>query len=179
MNRKLVIVGLSVTIIAVLFVLVRFGNPGGASALVAGDEDGDLKTAPDFTLVDIYGKETSLSDFKDKVIILDFWATWCPPCRQEIPHFIELYNEYKDEGLEVIGVALDSNAEKTVRPFSEKEGINYTILVGNREVTELYGGIMSIPTTFIIDREGRIKKRYVGYRDKKVFEDDIKELLEE
>ena len=135
------------------------------------------RPAPDFTLFDIYGEARSLSDFRGKVVILDFWTTWCPPCRAEIPHFIELYDEYKDEGLEIIGISMDWNGDRIVAPFVEDNGINYVILLDKDEVANLYGGIISIPTTFVIDRDGGIRKRYVGYRDKEVFENDIKELL--
>ena len=166
-----------IAILVLVFIVAIFGVFKCISfRRVSEDTNTDFRSAPDFTLLDIHGNEKKLSDFKDKVIILDFWATWCPPCRMEIPHFIDLYNEYKDEGLEVIGVALDRNVER-VGPFAEEIGINYTVLLGNRDVTDLYGGIMSIPTTFILDRDGKIRKKYIGYRDKEVFEKDIKELL--
>lgn len=152
-------------------------NYGKAFKPAEGASPADLKKAPDFTLLDINGNERRLSDYKGKVIILDFWATWCPPCKAEVPHFIELHNAYKDRGLEIIGVTLDHNAEKVAQSFAEENGINYVVLLGNRSVTDLYGGIMSIPTTFVIDRDGLIKKRYLGYQDKEVFERDIKELL--
>lgn len=135
------------------------------------------KLAPDFALMDISGIERNFSDFRGKVVILNFWATWCPPCRVEIPHFIELYNRYKDDGLEIIGVTMDRNASKQARPFAVENGINYTILIGRQEVYDLYGGIISIPTTFIIDRDGGLIKKYIGYQAKSVFEDNIKELL--
>ena len=110
---------------------------------------------------------------------MDFWATWCPPCRAEIPHFVELYSEYKEKGLEIIGVALDRSGAKAIEPFKKANNINYTLLIGNDTVSDLYGGIMSIPTTFVIDKNGIIRKRYIGYRDKEVFEKDILELLGE
>ncbi|MFC1621477.1 peroxiredoxin family protein [Candidatus Omnitrophota bacterium] len=135
------------------------------------------RPAPDFALSDIDGNETTLTDFKGNVVILDFWATWCPPCRAEIPHFIELQDEYGDKGLEIIGVSLDWNAERVLGGFAEDNGINYTLLMGNDDVTDLYGGIISIPTTFVIDRDGGIRKRYIGYKEKAVFERDVKELL--
>jgi peroxiredoxin len=138
---------------------------------------GPGKKAPEFSLKDVNGLERKLSDFKNKVMIIDFWATWCPPCREEIPHFIDLYNQYKGQGLEIIGIALDQNGERIVREFIAKNKINYTVLLGDNEVSDLYGGIDAIPTTFILDRDGNIKKKYIGYNDKNVFERDIKELF--
>ena len=137
------------------------------------------KKAPDFELKDANGKTVRLSDFKNKIIILDFWATWCPPCRAEIPGFVELYNKYKDKGVEIIGVSLDQGGWDDVIPFMKEFGVNYTIVLGNMDVAQKYGGIRGIPTTFVIDRQGRIRAKYVGYRPKEVFERDINLLLSE
>ncbi|PIP67865.1 MAG: hypothetical protein CO035_05710 [Candidatus Omnitrophica bacterium CG_4_9_14_0_2_um_filter_42_8] len=136
-----------------------------------------FKPAPDFLLKDAGGIERKLSDFKGSVVIIDFWATWCPPCREEIPHFVELYNQYKDQGLEIIGVSMDQNPQRVIPGFIEKNKINYTILFGENRVYDLYGGINAIPTTFIVDKEGNLVRKYVGYREKGIFEQDIKELL--
>jgi peroxiredoxin len=136
-----------------------------------------FKIAPEFALKDISGVERKLSDFKNKVVIIDFWATWCPPCKAEIPHFIDLYSQYKDQGLEIIGISLDFGGEKILPAFINKNNINYTILLGGEEVSDLYGGIAAIPTTFIIDKDGYIRKKYIGYNEKAVFENDVKELL--
>lgn len=133
--------------------------------------------APDFTLLNAQGEEKSLSDFKGKVVILNFWATWCPPCKIEIPHLVNLYEEYKNDGLEIIGVSMDWNAQRVVGPFAEENGIEYTLLLGGNEIADLYGGIMSIPVTFVIDRNGGITKRYLGYRDKETLKSAIKGLL--
>lgn len=139
----------------------------------------DVKRAPDFELLDVNGKKVKLSDFKGKIIILDFWATWCPPCRAEIPGFIELYKKYKDKGVEIIGISLDEGGVRDVLPFIKEFGVNYTILIGNYKVTQDYGGIRGIPTTFVIDRKGNIRAKYVGYRPKELFERDIIVLLNE
>ncbi|HEY9188239.1 MAG TPA: TlpA disulfide reductase family protein [Ignavibacteria bacterium] len=131
--------------------------------------------APDFTLEDLNGKNVKLSDFKGKVVIINFWATWCPPCKAEIPDFIELYKTYQKKGLVILGIALD-NKEKVVK-FVKDNGINYPILMGNQEVSNLYGGISGIPTSFVVDRKGIIKNVFVGLRSKEVFEQNIKDNL--
>jgi len=131
--------------------------------------------APNFTLEDLNGKNVKLSDFKGKVVIINFWATWCPPCKAEIPDFIELYKTYQKKGLVILGIALD-NKEKVVK-FVKDNGINYPILMGNQEVSNLYGGISGIPTSFVVDRKGIIKNVFVGLRSKEVFEQNIKDNL--
>ncbi len=137
------------------------------------------KSAPSFTLQDLNGKPVSLSDFKGKVIVLDFWATWCPPCVMEMPHFIELYEQYKDQGFAMVGISLDHQGISVVKSFVRKYQVNYPILMTDGRVDKAYGGIPSIPTTFVIDSAGNIRQKYVGYRDKAVFEADIKAFLAE
>ncbi len=177
MKKTLSVIVIAIVVSVAVFAILRMVRLEKVPEVVVENKKKVFKPAPDFTLSDIYGEKRSLSDFKGKVIILDFWATWCPPCRAEIPHFIELYKEYRDQGLEIIGVALDWNAQRVVAPFVQERGINYTVLLGKKDVTDLYGGIMSIPTTFIIDRNGGIRKRYIGYKDKEIFEKEIKKLL--
>lgn len=131
--------------------------------------------APDFTLPRLGGGVFTLSSLKSKVIILDFWATRCPPCRLEIPGFIELYKKYNDDGLEIVGVCLEDEAK--VKPFAEKMGINYILICANQEIGRQYGGIRYIPTTFIIDRRGNIANKHIGYISREIFEEEIKKLL--
>jgi peroxiredoxin len=133
--------------------------------------------APVWELKDVDGKAVKLSDFKGKVVILDFWATWCPPCRKEIPGFVELQEAYKDKGLVVIGVSLDEEGAAVVKPFMTEYKVNYPMVIGDGKTVEAYGGISGIPTTFIIDKEGKIKSVHVGYRPKETFEAEIKALL--
>jgi Tol biopolymer transport system component/peroxiredoxin len=135
------------------------------------------KTAPHFVLRDLNGKRVSLSSFKGKVVILDFWATWRPPCVVEIPHFIALHNQYKDQGFAMVGISTDRKGASVVKAFVRKHRINYPILMADSRVQAAYGGIKSIPTTFVIDSAGKIYREYIGYRDKAVFEADIKALL--
>ncbi len=137
------------------------------------------KPAPSFTLRDLNGKTVSLSDFKGKVVVLDFWATWCPPCVMEIPHFIELYEQYKDQGFAMVGISLDHQGVSVVKSFVRKYRVNYPILMADGRVDRAYGGITYIPTTFVIDAAGNIRQKYVSYQDKAVFEADIKALLAE
>jgi peroxiredoxin len=137
------------------------------------------KPAPSFTLQDLKGNQISFSDFQGKVVVLDFWATWCPPCVKEIPHFIELYEQYKDKGFAMVGISLDPGGISVVKSFAQKYRINYPILMTDGQVQKAYGGIPSIPTAFVIDSAGNIRQKYVGYRDKAVFEADIKKLLAE
>lgn len=172
MRNKASVFILIFVLITAVFTVSKFVN----FRKITKTADAEFQLAPDFSLFDVYGRKRNLSDFKGKVIILDFWATWCPPCRFEIPHFVELYEEYREKGLEIIGVSLDLNKAK-VEAFIEENGVNYPVLMGDRDVTELYGGIVSIPTTFILDRDGVMRKRYIGYRDKEVFESDIKQFL--
>lgn len=137
----------------------------------------NLPKAPDFKVRSGDGTEYSLSDFKGKMVILNFWATWCPPCKKEIPDFIALYDEYKDEGLVILGVSVDQGGWMVTKEFSDNTGINYPVAMANRDMIYQYGGIKSIPTTFIIDQKGRIAGQFTGYRPKNVWEDQIVQTL--
>jgi peroxiredoxin len=137
----------------------------------------DRKKAPEFALKDADGRTVRLSDFRGKVVLLNFWATWCPPCKLEIPWFIEFERKHKDQGFAVIGVSLDEDGWNSVKPFTSDLGINYRILLGDDSIAQLYGGIDSLPTTFLIDREGRIAAVHVGLVNKAKYEKDLQELL--
>jgi len=154
-------------------------NAGGAEKVPTPAGSGAIGSqAPDFALADLSGKTVHLSDFKGKVVIVDFWATWCGPCRVEIPDFVKLQSKYKDKGLEIVGLSLDADGEKAVKPFVDQHEINYTMLLANDDTAKSYGGILGIPTTFVIDRQGRIVQKFVGVMPAKTFEDTIQPLLE-
>ncbi len=139
--------------------------------------EGDRKPAPDFSLQDADGRTVQLSDYRGKVVLLNFWATWCGPCKMEIPWFIEFERKHKDQGFAVVGVSMDEDGWQAVKPFVSKLGINYRILLGSDSIAQLYGGVDSLPTTFIIDREGRIATVHIGLVSKSSYERDIDEIL--
>lgn len=133
-----------------------------------------ISPAPLFTKTDINGFEISLEKYKGDLIILNFWATWCPPCVSEIPQFIDLQANYQDK-IQIIGISLDKNLSK-VKQFIKEHKINYPTLMGSKDLTDNYGGITSIPTTFIIDRNLNIIQKAVGYHNKEFFLEYINNL---
>jgi len=141
--------------------------------------ESNRKAAPAFTLKDADGKTVSLEDYKGKVVLLNFWATWCGPCKIEIPWFVDFEQKYKDKGFSVIGVSMDEDGWNVVKPFLAEEKVNYRILLGNDSVGTLYGGVDSLPTTFVIDRDGRIAATHIGLVSKSDYQDEIVPLLED
>ena len=140
-------------------------------------DDKDRKPAPEFELKDASGKVVRLADYKGKVVLLDFWATWCGPCAIEIPWFVEFQRKYKDQGFEVLGISMDDDGWKAVTPFVAAKKINYRVVQGSDSTADLYGGVEALPTTFVIDRDGRIASVHIGLSSKKDFEDAIENLL--
>ena len=119
---------------------------------------------------------TLLEKSKGKVVILDLWATWCPPCRKEIPGFINLYKKYKDKGLEIIGVAFDENGQEAVPPFMKAMGINYQVYLDGGDIARKYD-LQAYPTTIVYGKDGKVASKHVGYVSEKEFEDELSELL--
>lgn len=137
--------------------------------------------APDFELKDADGKSLKLSDYKGKVVLLNFWATWCGPCRIEIPWFIDFERAYRDRGFAVLGVSFDEDGWEAVKPYLAASKINYRIVVGDEKVDKAYGGsegVASLPMSYMIGRDGKIASVHVGLVPKKDYEDDIQKLLQ-
>ena len=140
--------------------------------------DKDRKPAPEFALKDADGKTVRLEDYKGKVVLLDFFATWCGPCKIEIPWFMDFERKHKDKGFSVLGVSMDDEGWEVVKPFLADLGVNYRVVIGNDSTAQLYGGVDALPTTFLIDRNGKIAAVHIGLASKKDFEDGIEQLLQ-
>lgn len=134
--------------------------------------------APDFTLASMKGDKVQLSSFKGKAVVLDFWATWCEPCKLEMPWMVDLQKKYGPQGLQIIGVAMDDADDQTINEFARKMGVNYPVLRGTEAVADLYGGLDGLPATFFLDRSGKIVDEGVGLMSQSVIEDSIKHALQ-
>jgi thiol-disulfide isomerase/thioredoxin len=136
----------------------------------------DPDPAPDFKLKELAGKELTLEAFRGKVILLNFWATWCGPCRAEIPELVALQNRYKDR-LQIVGLVVDDDDEKEIRKVIESEGINYPVALADTETRFAYGGIAALPTVFVINAEGRVMQKHVGLFNPALYEAEVRALL--
>lgn len=132
--------------------------------------------APDFTLPQLDGHDLRLSSYRGKVVLLDFWATWCDPCREEIPHLIELQKKYADTGLQIIGVSMDDSADP-VRPFYQEFHMNYPVVMGTAKTGAMFGGVLGLPITFLIGRDGKTRAKHIGATSASVLEKEIQSLL--
>jgi cytochrome c biogenesis protein CcmG, thiol:disulfide interchange protein DsbE len=148
----------------------------GAKGPAMAAKDGS-RPAPDFDLVSLDGQRIKLSDYQGKVVLVDFWATWCGPCRMSIPHLVELQQKLGPSGLQVIGISMDQTGKEGVSAFASKYKINYPIVMGTPQVAQSYGGIQSIPQVFLVDRQGKIQGRIVGYQAGDEMEKKVKALL--
>lgn len=168
MKRNLIVAAFLVLIVAILL----YASSKASHSRMAGGQ-----TAPDFALQDIDGHMVRLSDLRGKAVVLNFWATWCPPCKAEIPWFIDLQNKYGPRGLQIVGVSMDDGGMAAVVPFARKIGINYKVVLGNSDVSDLYGGVYSLPTTFYIGRDGRVLEYVPGLITHYEIERNIKAAL--
>jgi len=128
--------------------------------------------APDFTVTDIQGQKLSLSSYHGKVVLLDFWATWCAPCLEEIPHFVDMQEKLGPQGFQAIGISMD-DGPKPVQQFYQEHKLNYPVALGDSKLAESFGGILGLPVTFVINRDGQIRKKFVGATDPARIEQEV------
>jgi peroxiredoxin len=152
----------------------RHKRPGKSS--LVGDVRGIQ--APDFELASLDGRKVKLSDFRGKAVVLNFWATWCAPCKVEMPWFVDLQKEYGSDGLTILGVAMDDSEPQKIAQFASEMGVNYPVLLGTNNVSEAYGDVEYLPTTFYINRQGKIVGKVAGLIGKAEIEDDARKALD-
>lgn len=171
--KKIALTRIGILIIGGLFFIGTHSSAMQGGVSLSNQEpisfDSNAKTkpmAPNFELKTIEGDLVRLTDYRGKVVVLNFWATWCPPCRKEIPDFIELTDSEHSDEFMILGVTLQSGTRQEIQMFAEKQGMNYPVLTGDAKylmkLTQLYGGVRGIPTTFIIDGDGKVQDKYVG-----------------
>src|SRR5882757_8105932 len=164
------------TLMTVAFVVLWFALPVRPQADLI--EANSRKAVPDFSLADSKGTSIKLSNYRGRVVLLDFWATWCGGCKVEIPWYMEFQKKYKDSGLSVVGVSVDDDGWKSVKPFLEAKQVNYPVVIGDWDLAGRFG-ITSLPVTLLIDRNGRVADLHVGMVDKDAFDREIQILLKE
>jgi peroxiredoxin len=171
----ILIVAMLVTVMIVFAVHLTRHNSGqtGPSANLKG------QLAPDFTLQSLDGKSVRLSDFRGKAVLLNFWATWCQPCKIEMPWFVELQKQYGPQGLQVLGVAMDDASPDDISRFARTLGVNYPVLIGKETVGDAYGGVQFLPATFYIARDGKVIDKVFGLKGRGEIEEDIQKALAE
>jgi peroxiredoxin len=172
----IIVVAMVVTVMLVFGIQKVRRNPGQVAN--AGPNMKGL-AAPDFTLESLEGKTVRLSDFRGKGVLLNFWATWCQPCKIEMPWFAELQKQYGPQGLQIVGVAMDDASPKEISEFAHDLGVNYPILVGKESVGDAYGGVQFLPATFYIGRDGRVIDKVFGLKGRGEIEENIKKALAE
>jgi cytochrome c biogenesis protein CcmG/thiol:disulfide interchange protein DsbE len=146
-------------------------NSGNQSSEIKG------KPAPEFSLESLEGQTVHLADFRGKAVLLNFWATWCQPCKIEMPWFEQMQRQYGPQGLQVVGIAMDDASKEDIAKFAKEMGVNYPILLGKESVGDAYGGVQFLPSTFFIDRNGKIVDRVFGLKSRSEIEDGIKQSL--
>ena len=168
-----------IVIAVVISLMLAFGIQRSRHSSVQQNGAGQLQgqPAPDFALTSLEGKTVKLSDFRGKAILLNFWATWCEPCKVEMPWFVELQKKYGPQGLQVLGIAMDDSGTKEIGDFAKKMNVNYPIVLGKESVGDQYGGIPYLPSTFYIDRDGKVVDRIFGLVSRSEIESDIQKAL--
>jgi thiol-disulfide isomerase/thioredoxin len=176
-NRRnpLALVVVAVVAAAMLYFGLHMARGSGPNRRPLGMAYGT--PAPDFTLESLDGKTVSLSEYKGKAVLVNFWATWCGPCKIETPWLVELQNEYGSQGLQIVGVAMDDSGKDEIARFAKDMGMNYPVLLGKEAVGEAYGGVPALPESFFIGRDGKIVDKIMGIEGKSDIEAAIKKAL--
>jgi peroxiredoxin len=174
----LIVVAMIVSLMLVFGFNLARHSPSPESAAAARMKG---KAARDFTLQSLEGKTVRLSDFRGKAVLLNFWATWCEPCKIEMPWFVELQKQYGPQGLQIVGVAMDDSDPQDIAKFAHEMNIDYPILVGKESARDAiasdYGGVQFLPETFFIDRDGKVLDKIFGLKSKGEIEDAVKKAL--
>jgi thiol-disulfide isomerase/thioredoxin len=178
-RNALLLVGITLAVALLIYAAARMSRlPADADSMFAA-KTAVVKgsVAPDFELTTLDGKTLKLSDYRGRAVLLNFWATWCGPCKIEMPWFVELNQKYASQGLTILGVAMDDSGQAEIARFAKEMGVNYPILIGKEKVGDAYGGVPGLPTTFYIDRNGKILDRVVGIVGRSEIEAQIQKAL--
>jgi cytochrome c biogenesis protein CcmG/thiol:disulfide interchange protein DsbE len=167
---------LTVVIVAVAAMLAFAPYMARRARSNSGNQSSEIKgkLAPEFSLESLEGQTVHLADFRGKAVLLNFWATWCQPCKIEMPWLEQMQQQYGPEGLQIVGIAMDDASKEDIAKFTKEMGVNYPILLGKESVGDAYGGVQFLPSTFFIDRNGKIVDRVFGLKSRSEIEDDIK-----
>jgi cytochrome c biogenesis protein CcmG/thiol:disulfide interchange protein DsbE len=179
-KTPLVLAGVLVLAITGAFILYQAANrgkPDGWEEPTGRSTPSPGTTAPAFSLKDMSGNVVDSSDFLGKPTVINFFTTWCPPCIEEMPGLVDVYNKYKDNGFELLGISLDTDTRKDLPAFVMNHRITFPILLGDLATTQAYGGVFSLPTTIFIGKDGRIKNVHVGYLDRNGLDSEVRKLL--
>ncbi|MFZ0797944.1 MAG: TlpA disulfide reductase family protein [Terriglobales bacterium] len=174
-RNPLILFFIAAIVAAMLFAGIRMARNKRANGPAKGQLIGSL--APDFDLQTLDGKNLRLSDLRGKAVLLNFWATYCSPCKIEMPWFVQLQTEYGPQGFQIVGVAMDDASTEEIAKFAKEMGVNYPILLGKESVGQSYGGVSVLPTTFFLDRDGKLIAREFGLQSRSVFVDHIKKAM--
>lgn len=178
-RNNLILVGMAVLVAVMLFFAARQSRSGqtAGGATVSGPLGLAGQTAPEFTLQSLDDKTVHLSDYKGKAVLVNFWATWCAPCKIEIPWFVDLQKQYGPQGLQIIGIAMDDASPKDIAKFAQDMGVNYPVLLGKEAVGDAYGGVQFLPVTVYVGRDGKVINKFFGLKGRAEIEDSIKKAL--
>jgi peroxiredoxin len=176
-TRRIALAVLVTALAGALYLAVTGGPAGRPPAEQAAGAPLHGRPAPAFSLADISGNIVPSSRFAGKPTVVNFFATWCPACEDEVPGFVQVYNRYRERGLELVGIALDTDTRGNLPAFIASHRIEYKILLGDLATVRAYGGVSSLPTTVFIGKDGEIKKTHVGFMDERTFEREVRKLF--